>query len=91
MADEIVCETVADFLHRMSRVLGWNTSSKILPGDSITLGGKTVVYRPPPPRGEALEAFDAWMSNPHRPPLFIMSQRDIAHAAFHAGRASVKP
>jgi len=79
--EEIVVTTKSEFLHRMSRALGWHASSKILPGDSITFGGQTVTYRPTSPSDEAREAYFAWMRS---------GSGAGTYSAFLAGRASVK-
>lgn len=88
--EEIVCETVEMFRRAAWTRLGANVAEYgpgVQPGDSVTIGGKTVVYRPPPPRDEAREAFDLL----YRDWVFTTEyhKKDI-YNAFLAGRDSVK-
>lgn len=86
--DEIVCESVPKFwgeCDRVHRVRLYGLPSR--EGDSVTMGGVTVVYRPTPPRDEAREAFEKWAEDKK----FSPDGWWTASMAFLAGRASVKP
>lgn len=105
--DEIVCETAEAFKRALRGVPWLVLLADPRPGDSVSVNGTDIVYRPPPPRDAAREAFEAWapdhgldVSPSTRAPFqstgrggafYRYESTDIAYQAFLAGRASVKP
>lgn len=101
--EEIVCETESAFISAVYANVAWVPTGRSAPGDSMTFGGKRIVYRPPPPRDAAREAFEAWwkreVSGTDVPAMcwsplglghYTSKALDRGYRAFLAGRASVK-
>lgn len=47
--DEVVCESEARFIYEVRKHVDYYPGGKVMPGDSVTVGGRTIVYRPKPP------------------------------------------
>jgi len=89
MRDEIVCETVEAFRVHCDQA-GADLFGAPLPGDSVTFRGKTIIYRPPPPRDVWEDGWGDWLArNNFR--FGLAPAQDLCRESFLAGRASVKP
>lgn len=48
--DEVVCESEGRFIYEVRKHVDYHPGGKVMPGDSVTVGDKRIVYRPPAPK-----------------------------------------